>query len=165
MAAILAGTSSSINATTIEGQLWQGVHWIELQERLSSDEGRFSFSKDDTFVLTGDFTLPMTLTRDNSTGLFTTAAGIYLPTGSNTFIPGTEGTIKGNTFAQYFIDVCQYIVIWQNNKDKNPQNLRNVTLTSNFNQLEFTGTINLPYQAVLGPGGAVTETATEWLLT
>jgi hypothetical protein len=167
MAGITAANGGTFNATTIEGQMWQSVHWIELQERLSSDLGRFSFTKDDSFVLTGEFTLPGTVTR-NADGTFTESAAPYLPAGAATFVPGTGGTIRNTTiapFAQYFIDVCKYIVTWQNNPVKNTQNLTNVTLNFNFSELEYSGRFNLPYQTTLGANGSIVETATEWLLT
>lgn len=163
MATITPGTGSTINSTTIEGQLWQLIHFIQNAERATSEIERFTATKDDDFILDGDFTLPGTATFNASTGAFTDVASPYLP--AATFNAGTGGTIKGATFSQYFIDCMKYCCIWQNNGSKNPQSLKNVTLSFDFQLMEYKGTFKLPYTTVLGTAGSITETATEWLTT
>lgn len=165
MATITAGTGSTINATTIEGQLWQLIHLVQNIERLTTDSTeRFSSTKDDTFVMSGSFNIPAVMTYNSSTGIFTPSAAPYLAT--TAFTPGNPlGTIKGATLAQYFIDVCNYIVTWQNNTDKNPQSATNVTLRLNHNTLLYDGEFKLPYTVVLSNNGSIAETATEWLIT
>lgn len=165
MAVITPGTGATINATTIEGQLWQLIHLIQNAERLITDSTeRFNSTKDDTFIMSGSFNIPATITYNSSTGVFTPSAAIYLP--NTTFTAGNPlGTIKGATLAQYFVDVCNYCVVWQNNTSKNPKEATNVTLRLNHNTLLYEGEFKLPYTTVLGSNGSITETATEWLTT
>lgn len=164
MAVITPGTGSTITATTIEGQLWQLIHLIQNGERLSPDAERFRFTKDDTFIMSGNFIIPATFTRNNATGLFVDAASTYQP-GGVAFSSGTSGTIVSTTLAQYFIDAVSYAVTWQNNVTKNPQNFKRITLNFSATELEYSGTIALPYTTILGAGGIIQETATEWLIT
>ena len=162
MAVITPGSGSTINALTIEGQLWQLIHHIQNGENISGEQ-RFNFAKDDTGILTGTFTIPAIFTRlANST--FADTAGIYQP-GGIAFVPGTGGTIIATTLAQYFIDAVSYAVIWQNNKLKNPLGLSRISLSFSATALEYTGGITLPYSTVLGANGVVTESAIEWLTT
>lgn len=49
MATITAGTGATINATTIEGQLWQLVHLINSAEKGLSPQ-RISTTKSDDFI-------------------------------------------------------------------------------------------------------------------
>ena len=164
MAVIAPGTGSTITAITIEGQLWQLVHLIQNGERLSPDAERFRFTKDDTFIMSGSFTIPAAFTRNNATGLFVDAATSYQP-GNVAFTAGTSGTIVSTTLAQYFIDAVSFGIVWQNNVAKNPQNFKRITLNFNATELEYSGTLALPYTTILGAGGVITETATEWLIT
>lgn len=162
MATITPGSGGTINATTIEGQLWQLIHLINNAERGLSEQ-RIVTSKSDDFILSGDFTMPAVITFAVGTGVFTESAAPYLPT--TTFAVGTGGTITGATLSQYFIDVVKYVIAWQNTPAKNTQALTNVTLSLDFSALEYRGTINLPYTTTIGTGGAIAETATEWLIT
>lgn len=165
MATITPGTDATINATTIEGQLWQLVHYIqsaELTETTSTD--RIQSSKDDSFVMTGNFTIPGSFAYSPITGNFSLSATPYMP--AIPFTVGTiPGTIKGATLTQYFIDVISYIVAWQNNPLKNTQALSRITLAFNYNKQEYSGTFNLPFTSTIGVLGSVSEQATEWLLT
>ncbi|MEG3936273.1 MULTISPECIES: hypothetical protein [unclassified Microcoleus] len=162
MATVTPGYNSTINATTIEGQLWQLVHLINSAEKGLTAQ-KLNITKSDEQILEGDFTMPGTVTFEEYSGIFTDKAAPYLST--LTFEPGSGGTIKGTTLSQYFIDVVQYIVYWQNQSAKNPNNLTNCTLKFDYNSLEYSGSITLPYTSVIGVNGTITETATEWLLT
>lgn len=162
MATVTPGSSSTINATTIEGQLWQLVHLINSAEKGLTAQ-RFNVTKSDEQILECDFTLPGTVSYNSSTGIFSETAAAYLPT--LTFNAGSGGTIKAVTLSQYFIDVVQYIIYWQNQSAKNPNNLTNCTLKFDYNSLEYSGSITLPYASAIGVNGAITENATEWLLT
>lgn len=165
MATITAGTGATINATTIEGQLWQLIHYIqsaELTETTSTD--RVQSSKDDSFVMTGSFTIPGSFAYSSSTGSFSLSAAPYMP--AIPFTAGsTPGTIKGATLTQYFIDVISYLVAWQNNPLKNTQALSRISLTFNYSKQEYSGSFSLPFTSTIGTLGSVTEQATEWLLT
>ncbi|MEG4485265.1 hypothetical protein [Microcoleus sp. D2_18a_B4] len=163
MATITPGTGSTINATTIEGQLWQLVHLINSAEKGLTTQ-RFNVTKSDEQVLEGDFTIPGAVTYDSSTGIFSASAAPYLPT--LTFIIGSPpGTIKATFLSQYFIDTVNYIIYLQNQSAKNPNNLTNCTLSFDYNSLEYAGRIVLPYSVGMGTNGSIVETATEWLLT
>ncbi|MEG4323603.1 MULTISPECIES: hypothetical protein [unclassified Microcoleus] len=164
MATITAGTGATINATTIEGQIWQLIHFIQNGERGNSESERFTGKKTDTFVMEGEFTIPGGLIYTPATGLFALAAAPYLS--SLTFAPGSPlGTIKGATLAQYFIDAVSYAVAWQNNNSKNNNSLTNITLDFDYNTQLYSGTFKLPYNTALSANGSVVETAAEWLLT
>jgi len=163
MATVTAGTGGTVNATTIEGQLWQLTHLINSAEKGLAAQ-RFNISKSDELILEGDFTIPGQVVYTPSTGVFSNSASPYLPT--LTFNPGSPvGTIKATTLSQYFIDVVNYIVHWQNQPAKNPNSLTNCTLTFDYNSLEYAGRIILPYTSSMGVNGSIIETATEWLIT
>lgn len=161
MAAITAPLGGTTNATTIEGQIWQLAHWADSAERLLTTESLFSLTKD-AFVGTCEFRLPSLLSFDNLTGVFALSAGVYVPA---TFTPGTGGTIKATSFSQFFLDTVFYLVNWQAQLAKNPQGIKNVSLTLDPVSKEWNGTIKMPYISVIGEAGSVTETATEWLAT
>jgi len=163
VATVTAGTGGTVNATTIEGQLWQLTHLINSAEKGLAAQ-KFNISKNDDLILEGDFTIPGQVVYTSSTGVFSNSATPYLST--VVFNPGSPlGTIKGTTLSQYFIDVVSYIVHWQNQPTKNPNNLTNCTLTFDYNSLEYTGRIILPYSSSMGANGSIIETATEWLIT
>lgn len=165
MATITPGTGSSINAITIEGQLWQLIHLYQNAERGDAEStNRFESAKDDTFIMSGNFTIPGNLIWTPATGLFTDVALPYLP--ATTFNSGTPlGTIKSTALSQYFIDCIQYAIVWQNNGSKNPQSLTNVTCKFDQNRREYSGNFNLPYIVTIATNGAISETAVEWLVT
>ncbi|MEG5048583.1 hypothetical protein [Microcoleus sp. B4-C1] len=163
MAIITPGTGATINATTVEGQLWQLTHLINNAERDLATQ-RLNVTKSDDFILQGDFTMPGQIVYDDATGIFTNTATPYLP--ELTFTHGSPvGTIKGTTLSQYFIDVVSYIVNWQNKKDKNPNSLTNCNLSFDYNAQRYSGSIILPYTVMIGTNGSIVETAIEWLTT
>lgn len=166
MAIITAGTGATITATTIEGQLFQLIHWINNAEAIAGgDANNFSLSKDDEYILTASFTLKGQFIYTPASGIYAESSIPYLP--NATFNPGSPlgtGTIKGTTFAQYFIDAMSYALVWQNNLIKNPQKLTGVQMSFDFQTLTFAGSLSLPYVTTFSTAGIV-ETATEWLLT
>ncbi|MEG4577971.1 hypothetical protein QUA56_35795 [Microcoleus sp. N3A4] len=163
MAIVTAGTGATANGTTIEGQLSQLTHLINSAEKGLASQ-RFNITKSDDFILEGDFTIPGQVVYAPSTGIFADSATPYLP--AITFTAGSPvGTIKSTTLSQYFIDVVSYIIQWQNQPAKNPNNLTNCTLSFDYNSLEYAGTIILPYTSTMGTNGSIIETATEWLTT
>lgn len=163
MAIITPGTNSTINATTIEGQLWQLTHLINSAEK-GLDAQRFNITKTDDLILEGDFTIPGGVIYTPSTGIFSDSAIPYLP--ALAFNPGSPtGTIKATFLSQYFIDVVNYIIHWQNQPSKNTNSLTNCTLTFDFNSLQYSGRMILPYSSSMGTNGSIVETATEWLTT
>lgn len=165
MAAITPGTSSTINSTIIKGQLWQLIHLYQNAERSDTEStNRFESVKDDSFVMTGKFTIPGNLVWTPATGTFTNFAIPYLA--ATNFNAGNPlGTIKATTLSQYFIDCILYVIAWQNNGAKNTQSLTNVTCKFDMNTRVYSGTFNLPYITTIGAGGIISESATEWLLT
>ena len=163
MATVTAGTNETVNATTIEGKLFQIVHLVNSAEKGLAVQ-RLNITKSDDLILEGDFTMPGAVTYNTSTGVFSEAAAPYLPT--LPFSAGSPvGTIKAATLSQYFIDVISYIVYWQNQTAKNPNSLTNCTLNFDYNSLEYSGRIVLPYTSTLGTNGSIIETAKEWLTT
>ena len=163
MAIITVGTGSTFKATTVEGQLKQAIEYYQNGERSSTETDRFTSTKDDTFIMSGNFTIPGTINYDATTGLFTPVAAPYLPT--LIFSPGSPaGTIKCATLAQYFINLCHYIVRWQNLDGKNPNSKTNLTLNFNYSTLLYSGEFTLPYSVTLTDTGIV-EIADEWLVT
>lgn len=164
MATITPGTGATINATTIEGQLFQLVHFINNAEAVAGGNSNyFSLDKGEDGILTSSFTLPGQFIYTPLVGAYTESAIPYLPT--TVFNPGSPlGTIKGVTLAQYFIDAMSYAIVWQNNLTKNSQKLTGVQLTFDYQSLSYVGNLSLPYTTILNTSG-ITETATEWLLT
>lgn len=164
MAIITPGTAATINATTIEGQLFQLVHLINSAEAIAGgDSNKFSLTKGEDGTLTSDFTLDGQLIYDSVSGKLSESAIVYLA--STTFTAGTTtGTIKGATLSQYFIDACQYAIMLQSNTTKNPQNAVGVMLSFDYTTATYSGSLSLPYTTSISNGG-VTESAIEWLLT
>lgn len=163
MATVTAGTGATINATTIEGQLFQLLHLINNAER-GLEPQKFSVTKTDDYILESDFKIPGKVVFASTTGSFVESAEPYLPTLS--FTPGSPtGTIKSTTLSEYFVNVVKYVILWQNTSAKNPNTLRNVTMTFNYNSNEFSGKVILPFGSSIGTDGSITERATEWLLT
>lgn len=164
MATIIPGVEATINASTIEGQLFQLVHFINNAESVAGgDFNKFSLTKGEDGILTSDFALDGQLIYDNTIGKATENAVPYLA--STIFTPGTTpGTIKGATLAQYFIDACLYMVVWQRNSIKNPQKITAATLKFDYSTATYTGNLSLPYSVTIGNGGIV-ESAIEVFLT
>jgi hypothetical protein len=163
MAGVTPGAGATVNATTIEGQLWQMVHLINFAEK-ELETQKLNITKSDDFILEGDFTIPAQASRETSTGVITASAAPYLASIPFTPGTGTSRTFLATTLSQYFIDVIGLIVFWQNISDKNPKQLTNCTLNLDFNVPEYSGTIILPYSSALAAGGTIVETATEWLV-
>lgn len=164
MATITAGTGGTITSTTIEGQLFQLVHWINNAEQVAGgDNNKFSLNKDDAGIMTSSFTLSGQFLYTPASGTFAESAIPYLST--TVFNAGNPlGTIKGTTFAQYFVDCMSYAIVWQNNLTKNQNKLIGVQMNFDYQTLTFTGSLSLPYITILSANG-ITETASEWLLT
>ena len=166
MATITAGTGATINAPTIEGQLFQLVHFINNAEAgAGGDVNKFSLDKSEDGILTSTFSLDGQLIYTPDTGVFTESALPYLA--STVFTAGDPlGTIKATTLAQYFIDAMKYAVVWQKNTaTKNPQKVTGAALDFDFATWTYSGSLSLPYATLLGSNGTISETATEWLLT
>jgi hypothetical protein len=104
MATITPGTSATINASTIEGQLYQLIHWININEAFAGgNNNRFSLTKGEDGIASSAFTLEGSLSRDPATSIITSVPNSYLI--DTLFSPGAPaGTIKGTTFSEYFID-------------------------------------------------------------
>jgi len=165
MAIITPGTGATINALTIEGQLFQLVHFINSAESIAGgDFNNFSLEKSEDGLLTCAFTLSGQFLFTPATGIYTESATPYLA--STSFLPGSPlGTIKGTTLAQYFIDAMSYALVWQKNVTKNPQKVTGVQMSFDYSLCTYTGNLSLPYATALGAGGIISESATEWLIT
>ncbi|MEG4815624.1 hypothetical protein [Microcoleus sp. K5-D4] len=165
MAIVTPGIGETFTGTKLEGKLWQAIHHIQNGEKLITDSTeRFNVSKDDTFNLTGDFTLPGALIWDETIATFREVATPYLAT--LPFTPGDPtGTFKATTLSQYFIDLMKYCIMKQNLQATNPAGLKNVTLEFDYNLLLFSGTLKLPYTVELSDDGAIIERAAEWIVT
>ena len=164
MATITAGVGATINAATIEGQLFQLVHWINNAEAISGgDSNNFSLSKADG-LMESSFTLDGQLVYIPATGKVNESPLPYLP--SQAFTAGTAlGTFKSVTFSEYFVDALLYMITWQRNTTKNTQQIQAANLTFDFATAKYSGSLSLPYSSVLSTNGTIVETAIEWLLT
>jgi|AGSF01.1.fsa_nt_gi hypothetical protein len=163
MAIVTPGTGATITASTIEGQLFQLVHFINNAEAVSAIYNTFSLSKgedgtmESAFSLTGTFSIAL----DGSS--FLELPSPYLTTVP--FTPGTTiGTIKGDILSEYFINACKYALVLQRNAAKNPQKITGIELTFDFTSATYAGKISLPYASSIGVNGSISEIATEWLL-
>ncbi|MEG4359532.1 hypothetical protein QUB42_29395, partial [Microcoleus sp. Aus8_D1] len=79
MATITAGTGATINAITIEGQLFQLLHFINNAESIAGGESNdFSLKKDEDGLLTSTFTLSGQYLYTPATGIYTSSAIPYL---------------------------------------------------------------------------------------
>jgi len=165
MATITTGTSGTITANTIEGQLFQLLHFINGAEAITGgDFNNFSLEKSEDGILTSAFTLSGQYLYTPATGVYAESATPYLA--STSFTAGTPlGTIKGTTLAQYFIDAISYALVWQKNLAKNPQKVTGVQMTFDYSLCTYSGNLSLPYATSLGNNGTISEYATEWLIT
>jgi hypothetical protein len=164
MATITAGTGATINASTIEGQLFQLLHFINNAESIAGgDFNSFSLEKSEDGILTSAFSLPGQFLYVPATG-YAESPTPYLA--SATFTAGSpQGTIKGATLAQYFIDAISYALVWQKNQTKNPQKVTGVQMVFDYSLCTYSGNLSLPYASSLGSNGTIQENATEWLIT
>jgi hypothetical protein len=164
MATITPGTGATINAPTIEGQLFQLIHWINNAEAISGgDNNKFSLSKTDG-LMESTFTLDGQLIYVPTTGKVNESPLPYLA--SQSFSAGTTlGTFKSTIFSEYFVDVLLYMITWQRNTIKNTQQIQAANLSFDFATAKYSGSLSLPFFSVLGVNGTITETAIEWLLT
>ena len=167
MATIAPPTGGTIQATTIEGQLFQLIHWIEIHEKNSAEDTRFTFNKTENANLEGNFTLPALFIRNGGDRTFSLSAGTYP---NAPIVPFNGGSAPGflpsttTNFAQYFLWTFQYALCWQQNRTKNPENKDYLKMSLNLTELNWEGEFFLPYTYTLLAGGGIQETATEWLL-
>lgn len=161
MAAIIPGTDATITAPTVEGQLFQIVHFINNAEVVSGIYNTFSLSKGESGTMESAFSL---------VGTFSVAPDGFLEIPSPylatvPFTPGTTiGTIKGDTLSEYFVNACKHALVLQRNAAKNPQKITGIELTFDFASANYSGKLSLPYSSSIGANGAISETAIEWLL-
>lgn len=161
MATITPGAGATCVAPTIEGQLFQLLHFINLAETTLGFYNKFSLSKGESNNLESSFTLDGGFSFNPETNIFADSAAPYLI--GTIFTEGTGGTIKGTHLAEYFINACKYAIFLQRNAVKNPQKLTGVALDFDYAIAQYTGKITLPYTTVITSAG-ITEVATEWLL-
>jgi len=155
MATITPGTGATINASTIEGQLFQLLHFINNAEAIAGgDFNNFSLEKSEDGILTSAFSLSGQYLYIPATGTYTESATLYLA--SAIFLPGNpSGNIKGATLAQYFIDAISYALVWQKNVVKNPQKVTGVQMSFDFSTCTYSGNLSLPYATSLGTNGTI----------
>ncbi|WP_377478903.1 MAG: hypothetical protein P2A85_09155 [Microcoleus anatoxicus] len=165
MAVITPGTGATINAPTIEGQLFQLLHLINAAESaVGGSDNKFSLDKSEEGILSSTFKLPGQIVYTPATGTFVESPLPYLPT--LTFTAGSPvGTIKSTTLSTYFIECCLYLLTWQRNGAKNTQKVTGIALDFDYADASYSGSLSLPYVSSLGSNGAISESATEWLLT
>lgn len=162
MAIITTGVGATITASTIEGQLFQLVHFINTAETVSAIYNTFSLLKGENGIMESTFSLNGTFSIATDGNSFLELPSPYLAT--VTFSPGTGGTIKGDTLSEYFVNCCKHALVLQRSAAKNPQKVMGVELSFDFTSATYAGKLSLPYASSIGVNGAISEIAIEWLL-
>lgn len=147
MAIITPGENATISATTVEGQLWQWIQWVQRAESNPAintlGENRVTGSKDlDSGIFSGNWSLPCSL--------------VLLPDGTQkitgneyltglTFTPGEpKGTFKSINWGSYGLEVIEYIIALQLLQPSN--RTPNITASFNANSRTYSGTFRLPFE-------------------
>jgi hypothetical protein len=163
MAIVTPGTGATITASTIEGQLFQLVHFINSAEAVSALYNTFSLSKGEDGTMESTFSLAGTFSIASDSSSFLELPSPYLTTVP--FTPGaTIGTIKGSILSEYFVNACKHALVLQRNAVKNPQKITGIELAFDFTSATYSGKLSLPYSTSISANGAISEIAIEWLL-
>lgn len=148
MAPITPGTDGTIQATTAEASLWRWLHWVQTKEDAPTlnptQQNRISGRKDlDTKLFDGTWSLPGAISF--ASGKPEISAVPYLD-GDSGWNTGTDGTIQGENWAAYGINLILWICDRQNSAPNDTDSGRQrVTATYSANADEWSGTFRLPF--------------------
>jgi hypothetical protein len=80
------------------------------------------------------------------------------------FAAGTGGKFTATNVLDYFLQVLSFILSTQNDKNKNPDETKNVTCNVNATNGTISGSFTLPFARVVTDTG-ITITPKEYLLS
>lgn len=161
MTVVIAGTNGTIKGTTAETQFFQLIEYFQGLEALNNNTVTYVTGNydSDALLFSGDFTMPLKFT---GTGLhFLGKTESFL---SGTFSAGTGGKFTAANALDYFLEVLAFILATQNDDSKNPNKVKNVSVTINATNETLTGNFTLPFTRAVTDTG-VTITPKEYLLT
>jgi len=162
MANVTPGANETIKGTTVEGKFLQLIEHIQGLEAANNNVTSYVSGNydSDTLLFAGDFTIPVKLV---GTGLsFTGKTESFLSDPS--FSAGTGGQFTGTNVLDYFLQVLAFVLSTQNNKNKNPDEIKNVTCNVNATNETIVGSFTLPFARVVTDTG-ITITPKEYLLS
>jgi hypothetical protein len=162
MASIITGANESIKAATAEAKFMQLIEYIQGLEVANNNVTSYVTGSydSDTLLFVGDFTMPVKLVASGLS--FTGKTESFLSDPS--FSAGTGGQFTGTNVLDYFLQVLAFILSTQNDKNKNPDQTKNVTCNINATNETINGSFTLPFVRVVTDTG-ITITPKEYLLS
>lgn len=160
----VGGTGATLKSTTAENQLLEIVSFIRIMEQNLNNNpqslSKISASLDiKDLSISGNFSFGLTKTESDFGTLFKVTE--YL-TNTN-FNPGTGGTFKSPTPANYMREVLEYIQSLEANPSKNTQLINSITTSYDTDDLLYSGTFNFNLTLSIAANGATVFTAKEYL--
>lgn len=134
MTIVVVGNGATVKGTTAEAQFLQLIEYFPGLEAANNNvtsyvKGNYDI---DALLFTGDFTMPVKFT---GTGL--SFAGKIESFLSGTFTSGTGGKFTATNALDYFLEVLAFILATQNDKNKNPDEAKNITCSINAKLLHI----------------------------
>jgi len=162
MAIVSTGAGETIKGVSLEAKFLQLIEHIQGLEAANDNVTSFvsgSYDSDD-LLFQGDFTMPVKLVGSGLNFAGKTESFLSDPS----FTPGTGGQFTATNVLDYFLQVLATILSTQNNKNKNPDEIKNVTCNINAANETISGSFTLPFDRVVTATG-ITITPKEYLLS
>lgn len=165
MTQITMASGETFKTATVEGRLIEIFTYLQIGESDLSknpnlkDYVQASFNAN-TLVFTANFSIPTAQSIDASGNILISAVN-YLT--NTTFNPGSGGTFKAASPAQYLIEVVTFLQNLELDTAKNPQDKNFVNSTYSADDGTYSGSVTLPLSMSFDDSGRVTFTAQEYL--
>jgi hypothetical protein len=158
----ITGVNETIKGTTGEAKFLQLIEYFPGLEAANNNVTSYVSGNydSDALVFTGDFTMPVKFVGSGLS--FTGKTESFLSDPS--FTPGTGGQFTATNVLDYFLQVLSFILSTQNDKNKNPDETKNVTCNVNATNGTISGSFTLPFTRVVTDTG-ITITPKEYLLS
>jgi hypothetical protein len=137
MAGVTPGANETIKGTTVEAKFLQLIEHIQGLEAANNNVKSYVTGSydSDTLLFAGDFTMPVKLVGSGLS--FTGKTESFLSDPS--FSAGTGGKFTATNVLDYFLQVLGFILSTQNDKNKNPDETKNVTCNVNATNETISG--------------------------
>jgi hypothetical protein len=162
MTIVSSGAGETIKGITAEAKFFQLIEHCQGLEAANNNVTNYVTGNydSDALIFTGDFTMPVKFV---GTGLsFAGKTESFLSDLS--FTPGTGGQFTATNVLDYFLQVLSFILSTQNDQNKNPDKIENVTCNVNATNGIIKGNFTLPFTRIITDTG-ITITPKEYLLS
>jgi hypothetical protein len=158
------GTNATLKSTTAENQLLEIISFIRVMEQNLTNNpqilNKISASLDiKTLTISGNFSFTLIKTESDFGTLFKVSEYLI----NTNFNPGTGGTFKSPTPANYMREVLEYIQSLEANPNKNTQAINSITTSYDTDDLIYSGTFDFNLSLSIAATGAAVFTAKEYL--